>query len=308
MNLQLDYQEILIEIAREVRPHFGKGKVANYIPILSRISPNKFGMSICLVSGQRFHIGDAFEKFSIQSISKVFMLTLAMRFIGDKVWHRVGKEPSGSSFNSLVQLEYENGIPRNPFINAGALVLADAISMHCKKPREFILGFVKEISGDQDINFDYEVAKCEKETGFRNAALANFLKSFNNLDNEVETVLDLYFHQCSLAMSCSDLACSFSYLANKGYDPVLQKQIIDSKQARCINAVMQTCGLYDAVGDFAYRVGLPGKSGVGGGIIAIIPNHMSICVWSPELNQNGNSEVGIKALELFTEKTKISIF
>lgn len=304
----MNYQKILDEISHEVKTEFGKGNVADYIPALAKINPNKFGMFISCVDGSEYFIGDAYESFSIQSISKVFTLTLAIELEGDKIWERVGKEPSGNPFNSLVQLEYENGKPSNPFINAGALVITDIIKSHAKNANEYLLNFVREISANSKINYDAEVAASEKETGFRNAALVNFMKGCGNIKNNVDDVLDIYFHQCSLSMSCADVARAFLFLANRGVIPSTKNELINARQTKRINALMLTCGLYDAVGDFAYWVGLPGKSGVGGGIAAVIPKVMSICVWSPELNKAGNSVVGTKALELFTTKTAMSIF
>jgi glutaminase len=304
----MDYQEILEEIHRQMPAFLFEGKVADYIPELASVSPGKFGMALQTVDGRLFQVGDSTEKFSIQSISKVFTLTLAMQLEGDNIWRRLGREPSGSSFNSLVQLEYENGIPRNPFINAGALVITDIILSHRQDARRAALDFVRRLAGNGAIDFNLAVARSEAATGFRNRALAHFLKSFGNLDNDPESVLHAYFHHCALAMSCIDVARAGSYLANGGKLFESAETIISNNQAKYINSLMLTCGTYDAVGDFAYRVGLPGKSGVGGGILAIMPGLFSVCVWSPGLNENGNSHAGIRALELFTTLSGISIF
>ncbi|VAW31067.1 Glutaminase, partial [hydrothermal vent metagenome] len=270
--------------------------------------PTKFGMVVCTPDGGLFQIGDAAENFSIQSVSKVFVLTLAMQHEGDGIWQRIGREPSGTAFNSLVQLEYENGIPRNPFINAGALVVTDMILTHLQDARQTVLNFVRKLADNENIGFDTAVAHSEKVTGYRNVALANFIKSFGNLHNEPDVVLGAYFHHCSLAMSCVDVARAGLFLANKGKLPWSGEQIVKANQAKYIKSLMLTCGTYDSVGDFAYRVGLPGKSGVGGGILAVMPGKFSICVWSPGLNATGNSLAGTKALELFTTLTGISIF
>ncbi len=303
----MDYSVILEQIFEEVQEYFGKGKVANYIPALSKINPKKLGISICTVKGKEFSIGDAEEAFSIQSISKVISLTIAMQLEGNRIWSRVGREPSGTKFNSLIQLEYENGIPRNPFINAGAIVITDIISTPNKDTKIELLQFIQNIINNENLQFDMEVAKSEKDTGYRNAALANFLKSFNNLNNKVEDVLNTYYHQCSIHLNCKELSQLFLYLANGG-KTLSGHKIISLRQAKRINSLMLTCGLYDAVGDFAYRVGLPAKSGVGGGIISTIPGELCISVWSPELNRYGNSLVGTKVLELFTTYTGLSIF
>lgn len=304
----MNYQKILNEILDEIKPYTTMGHVADYIPKLATVPLNKFGMAVQTLSGETFSVGDAEECFSIQSVSKVYCLSLALQFADDeKIWQRIGREPSGSPFNSLIQLEYENGIPRNPFINAGALVLVDIILSYSKDACQKILKFVREQSNNNNINFDMEVAASEKRVGHRNAALANFLKSFKNLDNNVEDVLDTYFLLCSLCMNCIDLARSFSVFTNHGFLPWSNKQILTKSQAKRVNALMLTCGTYDAAGDFVYRVGLPGKSGVGGGIVALMPANFSVSVWSPGLNSSGNSLAGTKALELFTSKTGMSI-
>ncbi|MBK6710537.1 MAG: glutaminase [Chloroflexi bacterium] len=304
----VDYPNILAEIYDAVQPLLAQGKVADYIPELAHISPHKFGMAVQTSSGELHGIGDADEKFSVQSVSKAFTLTMAMRLEGDAIWRRVGREPSGTAFNSLVQLEYENGIPRNPFINAGAMVVTDMILSHHPDAKQAILDFVRLLSGTEGIGFDTAVAQSEKSTGYRNAALAYFLKSFGNLRNDPEAVLDTYFHHCALSMSCVEMARAGMFLANDGRLPWDGQVILSRSQAKYVKALMLTCGTYDAVGDFAYRVGLPGKSGVGGGILAVMPDTFSVCVWSPGLNAQGNSLAGTKALELFTTLTEISIF
>lgn len=304
----MNYQTILKEIQEEIKPLIGQGKVANYIPALGAIPINKFGMAIKTIDNKEYSIGDADECFSIQSISKIFSFALAIKELGDELWTRVGKEPSGTAFNSLVQLEFEKGIPRNPFINAGALVMTDILSSTYDDPKQTLLDIVRELAVNPELDFDEVVAQSENEWGDRNRALAYFIKDFGNIKNSVDQILDLYFHQCSLSMSCLDLVRAFSCLANAGKTIGANKQIISERQTKRINSLLMTCGTYDAVGDFAYRVGLPGKSGVGGGIIAIMPGHFVISVWSPGLNETGNSLVGTKALELFTTKTKTSIF
>jgi glutaminase len=304
----MNYQAILNQIQKDIKPYLGQGKVADYIPALAGIDPMKFGMSIHTVDGKHIHVGDAHENFSIQSISKILTLTMAIAATDSSIWKRVGREPSGSKFNSLIQLELEQGIPRNPFINAGAHVITDIICSNITDPKEAILEFVRMISTNDKIDFDYTVAKSERETGNRNLAMGYFMKSFGNIHNQVREVLDVYFHQCSLSMNCSDLSKAFLYLANEGVLPSTEKTIIPKKASDRVNALMLTCGMYDSVGDFAYRVGLPSKSGVGGGIVSIVPGEMSIAVWSPGLSESGNSLVGTKALELFVNYTGKTIF
>jgi glutaminase len=307
----MDYQAILNEIAAEVEPLLEKGKVADYIPALASVEKKQFAMSITLFNGMQYSVGVADTLFSIQSISKVFSFTLALKFYSKDLYKRVGREPSGNPFNSLVQLEYERGKPRNPFINAGAIVVADALINHYgnkEKAFEEVQKFIQEVSCNNSIVSNPVVAASEMEHGHRNLALANLMKSFGNLDNEVYEVVDTYFRLCALEMSTKTLSRSMLYLANHGIDPLCAKQFISPNQAKRINAVMLTCGHYDASGDFAFHVGLPGKSGVGGGIVALIPKVMGIAVFSPGLNAQGNSLVGTKALELFTTKTGLSIF
>lgn len=303
-----DLAEILAQVHDHVRPLIGQGKVASYIPRLASVPIDRFGMAIATLDGELFATGDADELFSIQSISKVFTLTLALEALGGNLWKRVGREPSGNPFNSLVQLERERGIPRNPLINAGAHVIADVILSSSATAREDLLGFVRDRADNPAIIMDEDVAQSERDAGFRNCALVNFIRSFHNLDNDVERVLDFYFHQCALQMNCMDLARAFLYLANRGVCQRSGVPVIKADRARRINALMMTCGTYDASGEFAFRVGLPAKSGVGGGIVAVVPNAMSVVVWSPGLDDKGNSLAGAAALERFSELTGFSVF
>ena len=305
----MNYQKILTEIEAEIQPFFSQGNVASYIPALANVDPNQFSMAICMFDGTTYGVGDINKKFSIQSISKVFTFTLALNYYGKELYKRVGHEPSGNPFNSLVQLEYENGIPRNPFINAGALVTADSlVSIYKDEAFNQTLEFIKMASDDENISYDEEIFQSELEHGFRNFALVNMIKSFGNIKNSVNDVINTYFKQCSIMMSPKELAKSMLFLANHGVNPLTNETIITESKAKRINSLMLTCGHYDASGDFAYKVGLPGKSGVGGGIVAIVPKKMAICVYSPELNKQGNSLIGTVALELFTTKTGLSIF
>ncbi|MFM2130170.1 MAG: hypothetical protein RL477_1716 [Pseudomonadota bacterium] len=303
----MDYQRTIDAIAREVRQQLARGRVADYIPALAAVPRDKFGMAVLTAGDELFVTGDARENFSIQSISKLFTLTLALRDVGEKLWKRVGREPSGSAFNSLVQLEYEKGIPRNPFINAGAHVVTDALMAIRPYAKDTLLRFVRELAENDAIQFDESVARSEAKTGFRNRALANFLKAEGNLTGEVDAVLDVYFHQCALSMNCVDLARAVAFLARGGRSRTGER-VVSAPQARRINALMQTCGTYDAAGDMAFRLGIPAKSGVGGGIVGILPGKLVICVWSPGLDKAGNSLAGVRAIELFTARTGLSVF
>lgn len=307
-NATLD--RVVKEIADEMMKRTDRGEIASYIPELARIDVNSFGLVVVDSSGHVAAAGDADTPFSIQSISKVFTLTLALGMIGDKLWERVGREPSGSPFNSIVQLERERGIPRNPFINAGAIAVTDAI-LSGHQPKETlgeILRFLHFLSGDSSIMIDEAVAASEQRTGFRNVALANYMKSFGVLTNPVDFTLGVYFHHCAIAMSCRQLALAGRFLAHSGRNPSTGFLVVQPERARRINAIMMTCGHYDGSGEFAYRVGLPGKSGVGGGILAIAPGKASIAVWSPGLDANGNSELGRAALEILSKRLGWSIF
>ncbi len=306
----MDLAAIVAEVGREVQAHRGEGHVADYIPALARVDARRFGLAVVTCGGETFETGDAWVPFSIQSISKVFTLTLALERLGENLWKRVGREPSGSRFNSIVQLEAEHGIPRNPFINAGAIVTTDALM--ASRDRETVIAEIRDtlrrLADNETIDLDKEVAESEAATGFRNYALANFMRGFGNLDAPVEEVLQTYFHQCAMRITCRQLARAGLFLANGGVDPISGERVVSAEHARRICAIMMTCGHYDASGDFAFKVGLPGKSGVGGGILTIAPGKAAIAVWSPGLNEVGNSQVGTLALERLVAKTGWSVF
>jgi glutaminase len=302
-----DFQAILDTIYQQVTSVEDKGTVASYIPELANIDSNNFGIHLRTLDGNSYGVGDFETRFSIQSISKVLALSQAASLVGNDFINRVGVEPSGNPFNHLALLEIENGIPRNPLINSGAIVIADILISNLKNPKQDFLNYVRDLVGDDSIDFNLEVAHSEKMTGFKNYAAANLLKSFNNLENSVDDVLDFYFHQCSIEMSCEQLTKAFYLFANKGTCLLNKFQLTDSIIKR-INAIMLTCGFYDEAGEFAFEVGLPGKSGVGGGIVALLPDKFVIATWSPGLNKKGNSHLGMMALEQFTSETKLSIF
>jgi glutaminase len=309
-NAGVNVDRVVRDIADEMQQRLDRGEVASYIPELARVDARAFGLAVVDTEGNVAAAGDSDVPFSIQSISKVFTLTLALGKTGDRLWQRVGREPSGSPFNSIVQLEFERGIPRNPFINAGAIAVTDVI-LSGHQPREAlgeILRFMRFVADDPSIAIDEAVAASEQRTGFRNAALANYMKSFGVLENPVDYTLGVYFHHCAIAMSCRQLAMAGRFLAQSGINPTTGLPVIQPERARRINAVMLTCGHYDGSGEFAYRVGLPGKSGVGGGILAIAPGKASIAVWSPGLDANGNSHLGRIALEALTRRLGWSIF
>lgn len=307
-KVQLDV--IVEEIAAEMAAAAERGTVASYIPDLASVSPDHFGIAVIEADGAVHVAGDADVAFSNQSITKVFSLTMALGAVGDALWRRVGREPSGSAFNSIIQLETERGIPRNPFINAGAIVVADVL-LSRYQPREAIaefLRFMRSLTGDEAIVIDHRVAQGEQQTGYRNVALASYMRAFGNIDHPIEQTLGIYFHQCALAMSCRQLAQAGRFLMCGGKNPETGRSVVSPQRARRILALMLTCGHYDGSGEFAYRVGLPGKSGVGGGILAIVPGVASIAVWSPGLNERGNSQLGTLALERLVQRTGWSVF
>ena len=303
----MDYQKILEDIYEEILPFAKEGRQADYIPALAKVNPDQFGMCLETVSGEAYPFMQSDTRFSIQSITKVFALAMCLSLKGEDMWKRVGKEPSGTAFNSLVQLEVEKGIPRNPFINAGAIVLADILLEELDDAESEFIQFVRALCGDDSVDYNLEVAASERETGYLNAAIANMLKYHGTIKGDIETVLGFYFKMCSVEMSCRELAKAFTAFTNarrfnySGYR-------LTSSQIKRLNAVMQTCGFYDEAGEFSYLVGLPGKSGVGGGIVAVYPMRYSVAVWSPRLNSKGNSVMGMKALELLTTRTEESIF
>ena len=306
--MKLDYQNIISKVYKEIIAKENFGKVPDYIPEIACVHENKFGVNFIDLEHNSFGCGNFQDKFSIQSISKVFALSFAYEKLEEKLWERVDVEPSGNAFNSLVQLEADNGIPRNPFINAGALVICDILLEICENPKDELLSFIRNLTEEDDIFFNEKVASSEMQNSFRNTAMCNYMKSFGNIKNQPDAVIELYCHLCSIEMTCKQLSKSFLYLANEGKEPITKTLVLSSSKAKRINAILLTCGFYDESGEFSFLVGLPGKSGVGGGIIAIYPKHYCIAVWSPKLNKKGNSYRGMKFLEEFTTQTGESIF
>lgn len=306
--MHVSFKEIIEESYHKVKHIDDHGQLASYIPELIHVNPEHFGVHLSTVDRLNFGEGNYLEKFSIQSISKVLSLCLAYRILGEKIWDRISVEPSGTAFNSLIQLEADHGIPRNPFINGGAIVIADILLSNLENPKKDFLAFIRSLSNANEINYSARIAESERTVGYRNAALCNFIKSYGNIDNDPSDVLDFYFDLCSLEMNCKELSEVFLFLANNGNEVQEGKAILSKSQSKRINALMQTCGFYDESGEFAFKVGLPGKSGVGGGIIAIHPNQYAIAVWSPKLNKKGNSYKGMRFLEAFTTKSELSIF
>jgi glutaminase len=303
---ELSIAEVLAEVGVLVKPHFGKGRPADYIPPLAEVPGSKFGMAVHTVAGDEHVIGDADEGFSVQSITKVFALGLALNRIGDEVWTRVGKEPSGTPFNHLSLLEAEGGVPRNPFINAGALAVVDVLLNVTRDPAALVRDFAGFLVGER-LEIDATVAASELANAWQNRAIASLMRGQGTILHDPEAVVAAYCRQCALTMSCRQLARAFSPLAAGGFSPVAQETIFPERLTRRLNALLLTCGIYDSVGSFAYRVGLPAKSGVGGGVVAVIPGKATVAVWSPELDRFGTSVVGTAALEAFSQITNCSV-
>ncbi|MFJ6567877.1 glutaminase [Streptomyces sp. NPDC091292] len=301
------FQPVLDRIAIEIAVRAERGAPADYIPALACADPHRFGMAVAELDGTVYGVGDWQTPFSAQSLTKTFTLALVLAQEGEALWRYVGREPSGNPFNSLVQLEYEDGIPRNPFINAGALVVTDHLHSLTGDAIGTLLEFLRAESGNPDLGFNPSVAASETANGDRNAALAHFMASYGNVANPVPVLLDQYFRQCSVEATCAELALATGFLARHGIRADASS-LLTRSQAKQVNAIMLTCGTYDAAGDFAYRVGLPGKSGVGGGIIAVVPGRCTLCVWSPGLDARGNSVAGVAALDPFTTLTGLSVF
>jgi glutaminase len=304
----MNYEKLFSDIHTSISKTKNSGKVANYIPELSSVNTEHFAVHLSNTKLENFSYGNSNERFSIQSIAKVFSLILAYKEEDSDLWERVGVEPSGTSFNSLVLLEHDKGIPRNPFINAGALVICDIILSMLKNPKADFLNFVQSLSNNKNIQYNSKIALSEKNHAYRNYAMINLMKSFGNIKNNIDDVMDFYFDLCSVEMNCKELADSFLFLASNGLSPFTGKEVLSPSKVKRINAIMLLCGFYDEAGDFAFKVGLAGKSAVSGGIVAICPKNYAIAVWSPKLNEKGNSHYGMQFLEQFTSETKESIF
>lgn len=301
-----------LEAVVENNRHWTKeGKVATYIPELGKADPNTLGICITTLHGEEYFGGDREVKFTIQSISKIITFMLALLDNGrERVFSKVGVEPTADAFNSIITLETKNTQrPLNPMINAGAIATVSLIEgKNSEEAFNRILNFTRKITGNPDIDINNNVYNSEKATGHRNRALAYFMKSTGVIENDVEEVLDVYFKQCSIEATCRDIARIGAMLANDGVAPWNGERVIPRNIARIVKTVMVTCGLYDASGQFAVEIGVPAKSGVGGGILAAVPGRMGIGVLSPALDSRGNSVAGLKVLEELSKELDLSIF
>ena len=300
-------QSLLERIASVARPLARTGRVASYIPGLVHVDPSQFGIAVATLEGDVFATGDSDQPFSIQSISKVFALTLAMRLKDDELWERVGRLPSSNQFNSLIELELEHGKPRNPFLNPGALAVADMLSSRNTQMELAVLALLRDLSGNAALQYDLDVAKGEFACAHRNLAAAHLMKSFGNFRNPVEDVVKAYCAQCAISASSKDLAVAALFLANGGLDLRL-RQVLELRQSQQVCALMMSSGTYEASGETAFSIGLPIKSGVGGGVLAVIPRFGTVCAWSPPLDEKGNSVAGLKAIELLAIEMEKTVF
>lgn len=302
-----DYLNQLVET---YAPAARQGKVATYIPELAKVDPD--GIGICVRTSEGLHYaGDAETKFTIQSVSKPLALILALMDWGpDKIFEKVGKEPTGDPFNSMIRLEtHEKHKPFNPMINAGAISIAAMIKGDTTAHKiDRLLEFVRKIAHNPNIEIDQRVYLSEKETGHRNRSIAHFLRAMKNFDQDPDEVLEVYFSQCSISLNCTDLANMAMVLALDGKCYITGEQLFPVEYAKIAKAYMLTCGMYDGSGEFAIHVGLPAKSGVGGGIMAVSPGQMGIGVYGPALDPKGNSVVGIKMLKALSDTYDLNIF
>lgn len=287
------------------------GRVASYIPELTKSSPQNLGVCLIDLNGNMYEAGDYNKKFTIQSISKVLSLMLALMDNGETyVFEKVGMEPTGDSFNSIVNLELKSlHKPFNPMINAGAIATTSMIAGASPEERMGrIIDLACKLSDNPNIGINESVYLSEKATGNRNRSLAYFMKSYNVIEGDVEEVLDMYFRHCSIEMDCRDIARIGSVLANDGISVLSGERIVSKHICRIVKTLMVTCGLYDASGEFAVHIGIPAKSGVGGGIMAAVPHRMGIGVYGPALDEKGNSVAGIQVLRELSEKLDLNIF
>lgn len=303
-------KKVLENIIEKNREWSKRGEVASYIPELAKANPNALGICVTTLDGEEYFAGDYDTKFTIQSISKVVTLMLAILDNGTEyVFSKIGMEPTESAFNSIVNLENnKQKKPLNPMINAGAIATVSLISGETAEEKfNRILKFTRKITGNDTIDVNNNVYLCEKATGDRNRALAYFMKGNGIIQGDVEDILDVYFKACSMEVTCRDISRIGALLANAGV--LLNNERVISREAcRIIKTIMVTCGMYDASGKFAVHIGIPAKSGVGGGIMAAVPRRMGIGVLGPSLDHKGNSIAGIKVLESLSQEFDLSIF
>lgn len=311
MNMACQSNDELKVLLKEAKPYTKGGKVADYIPALGKADPNDLSVAIYYPDGRCISAGEIKKKFTLQSISKVISLALVLMDRGqDYVFDRVGMEPTGDPFNSIIKLETMSpGKPLNPMINAGALVVTHMIKGSSVKERfQRLLSFIQEMTNDSSVSYNEEVARSEFETAYLNRALCYFIKQHQVIDEDVEQLMDLYTKQCAIEMNCLDLSRIGMIFAMDGVDPESGKRIMPTDVARICKTFMVTCGMYNASGEFAIKIGIPAKSGVSGGIMGTVSGKYGIGIFGPALDEKGNSIGGIKFLELLSKKFSLSLF
>lgn len=298
------------DIVKKISDSGDKGEATRQIPELSGVDTEQFGIAILTREGEMVCGGDSDTPFSLQSISKAFSLELVLKAHGDGLWERVGRDPSGDPYNSVIDLERQKGYPRNPFVNAGALIVVDML-LDTLKPEEeveAVVEFVGTLLDGDEFTLNDKVADSDEGSGSLNRAMLNIANHFGNVRNPIDKIMKAYVRQCAIELSCRQLARVGRFLMLEGADEEANRDPEALRRSRRILSLMMTAGLYDGAGEFAYRVGLPAKSGIGGGILAIAPNTASIAVWSPGLDESGNSKMGTLALEMLTDRLDWSIF
>jgi glutaminase len=301
-------QDFLEQLYHELKGNTD-GHLASYIPELARANPDWFGISIVTLDGRTYEVGDVAQKFTIQSISKVFVYGMALEDYGrERLLKKVGVEPTGDPFNSLIRLDEDSKRPENPMVNAGAIATTGLITGHDPADRlNRLLSMFQRYVGSE-VFVDVSTFMSEKSTGHRNRAMAHLMLNFGMIDQPIEAALDLYFQQCSVLVTCHDLAVMAATLANQGVNPVTGAQAVGSEHVRDILSVMYTCGMYNFAGEWAFRVGIPAKSGVSGGVLAVVPNQAGIAVFSPLLDSHGNSVRGLKVFEALAQEYGFHLF
>lgn len=301
--------QTLLESLHQTYQQQDTGQLACYIPELCKADPNWFAISIVTTDGQTFQVGNCQQTFTIQSISKVFVYGMALADHGrDALLAKVGVEPTGDPFNSLIRLDEDSKRPDNPMINAGAIATTSLIQGNGPTERlNRLLEMLRRYVG-HEVFIDMPVFMSERNTGHRNRAIAHLMLNFGMIDKNIDEALDLYFQQCSVLVNCHDLAVMAATLAHKGINPITQERAVESGYVKDILSVMYTCGMYDFAGEWAYKVGLPAKSGVSGGIMAVVPNRAGIAVFSPLLDEYGNSIRGRRVLEALSQKLGLHLF
>jgi glutaminase len=301
-----DLEAVLAEVADRSRHLAEEGEVQEQPEELPSAESARFALVLADLDGAEHVSGDADVGFAVQSVVKVFALTAALQLVGEDLFERVGREPSGDPFNSLIQLEHEKGVPRNPFINAGALLICDVLLEAADDPYGAVAGLLGDLAGEE-ATVNHTALDAERESSSLNRAMGHLMQSFGNVHHPVDELIELYVRLCSLTVTTRTLARATRFLANDGVNPRTGSPVLSEPLARRVNALMLTCGTYDAAGQFAYDLGFPCKSGVAGAVMGDVPGRFGVCAWSPPLDEKGNSRAGRAALHLLSERLDLSL-